>query len=215
MRRFSNGEIAPGSPLPSERALAEEFEVGRTSVREAIQGLVSLGVIERRGNGTFVTERMPEINLSPADDRKERVRLLFETRRVLELPISELAGFRATSSERDQISALAQLFRDDLSLVEFRLLDRQFHATVAGACDNPLLVELYGKVLEALFQSEAFHSLLFDRANQDGVARIIAESGRQHRAIAAALLTGNPVSVLAASEAHLRSVEAQMVDDLV
>ena len=98
---------------------------------------------------------------------------------------------------------------------EFRGLDRLFHTTIAAASGNRLLVELYGKVLDALFQSEEFHSLLYDRANEEGVYRIVARSGRQHRAIAEALLTGNPVTVLAAAESHLGSVEQQMVDDLV
>ena len=46
-------------PIPSERDLAEQFRVARTSVREAIQGLLSLGVIERRGNRSFVVEHLP------------------------------------------------------------------------------------------------------------------------------------------------------------
>jgi GntR family transcriptional repressor for pyruvate dehydrogenase complex len=215
MKRVTNGELPPGSPLPSERALAEQFHVGRTSVREAMQGLVSLGLIERRGNGSYVTEHLPDVSVPAADERKDFVKLLFETRRVLELPIFELASFRASKHAREQIGALAKRFRDDMTLTEFRGLDRLFHTTIAAASGNRLLVELYGKVLDALFQSEAFHSLLYDRANEEGVSRIIARSGRQHRAIAEALLAGNPVTVLAAAESHLGSVEQQMVDDLV
>lgn len=214
-KRLTSGELPPGSALPSERILAEQFRVGRTSVREAIQGLVSLGLIERRGNGSYVTEYLPTVTIPTSDVRKDFVRLLFETRRVLELPIFELAAFRASHEERETIAAVARRFSDEMTLVEFRKLDRLFHNTVAAASGNRLLVELYGKVLDALFQSEAFHSLLFDRDNEEGVARIIARSGREHRAIAAAFLAGDPVTVLEASESHLASVEQQIVDDLV
>ena len=169
--------MAPGSALPSERFLTEQFGVARTSVREAIQGLISLGVIERRSNRPYVTEHLPDITVDGGDERKELVRSLFETRRVLELPIFELTACRATDGERRDIAALAEQFRDDMDLFEFRQLDRRFHTKIASACGNPLLFELYGKVLEALFQSDAFSSLLFHEANLESVQRIITQSG--------------------------------------
>ncbi|HTH06755.1 MAG TPA: GntR family transcriptional regulator, partial [Ilumatobacteraceae bacterium] len=90
--RIASGELAPGSPVPAERSLSEQFGVARTSVREALQGLVSLGVVERRGNRMYVAEHLPEVVFaspadSAADSRKQFVVQLFETRRVLELPI--------------------------------------------------------------------------------------------------------------------------------
>ena len=102
-----------------------------------------------------------------------------------------------------------------MDLFEFRQLDRRFHTKIASACGNPLLFELYGKVLEALFQSDAFSSLLFHEANLESVQRIITQSGADHRAIAAGLIAGDPVAVMEASEGHLSTVEHQMVDDLV
>ena len=43
MEAIQNGELAPGSPIPAERQLCEQFGVARTSVREAIQGLMTAG----------------------------------------------------------------------------------------------------------------------------------------------------------------------------
>ena len=54
-----------------------------------------------------------------------------------------------------------------MPLNEFRVLDRRFHTLVANACANPLLVEMYGKVLDALFRSAEFESLLYHEANRD------------------------------------------------
>ena len=49
------GEILHGSRLPPERALAEQFGVGRSSVREAIRSLELQGlVVTRHGSGSFV-----------------------------------------------------------------------------------------------------------------------------------------------------------------
>ena len=60
---ISTGELAPGNRMPSERELSEKFEVARTSVREAMQGLVSMGVVQRRGNRVYVAEHLPDVVL--------------------------------------------------------------------------------------------------------------------------------------------------------
>jgi DNA-binding transcriptional regulator YhcF (GntR family) len=119
LRRMTTGELAPGARVPSERELSEQFEVARTSVREAIQGLLSLGYIERRGNRSWVAERLPEVTVRGADDEKGFVRQLFETRRLLELPIFSLAAER--SDDDDHAAGLrCRRFDEPLTLEEFR-----------------------------------------------------------------------------------------------
>lgn len=214
IERITCGDLAPGRQMPSERLLSEQFGVARTSIREAMQGLVSMGFVERRGNRAFVIEHLPEI-LVGADRRKAFVRKLFETRRVLELPIFELAATRADDEQRRRIADVAEAFARELTVAEFRRLDRQFHTTIAIACDNPLLVELYGKVLEALFQSEDFDSLLSDEVNARNVSDIVRQSSLDHLAIAKALAGGDVVGTVAAAEQHLANVEERIVQDLV
>lgn len=215
LERIRTGDLEPGARVPSERALSEQFGVARTSVREAMQGLLSLGVIERRGNRSFVAERLPDVSFDHVDDRKEYVRQLFETRRALELPIMELAAERATDLQRAEIVELANRFHVGMPLDEFRQLDREFHSAIANACGNPLLVELYGKVMARLFRSDAVSSLLSHRANRAEVDNIVAQSTEHHQAIAAALGVGNAADTVDAGTRHLRSVEGGLVDRLV
>ena len=214
LRRITTGELAPGSRVPSERELSEQFEVARTSVREAIQGLLSLGYIERRGNRTWVAERMPEVTVNGDADEKAYVRQLFETRRVLEVPIFSLAAERAGDTDRDALAALMARFDDSIDLAQFRQLDREFHTLIASTCGNPLLIELYGKVLDQLFRSSEFESLLSDQRHRSTVRRIVADSIEDHRAIAAAFAAADGAAMTAASSAHLAKVERSMVDDL-
>ena len=219
VERIGSGELAPGEPVPSERALSERFGVARTSIREALQGLISLGLVERRGNRIHVVERLPLVTVPGTDGdrdaRKAYVRQLFETRRVLELPIFELAATRATDAQRAEICSISAQFRPGMPLDDFRRLDRIFHTTVAAACGNPLLVELYGKVLNALFQSGEFESLLYDEANRERVADIVGQSVLDHESIVAAIMKGDPVGTLDASDRHLDNVERRMVEELV
>lgn len=215
LERIANGELEAGARVPSERTLSEQFRVARTSVREAMQGLLSLGVIERRGNRWFVAERLPDLSIDRADDRKEFIRQLFETRRVLELPIVELAAARACEDERNEIKALSDRFHAAMPLDEFRELDRAFHSAIARACGNPLLVEVYGKVLARLFRSEAISSLLTDAANTAEVRVIVAQSAAIHATIAAAVAGGDAEGAVAAGTKHLNTVEQGMIDRLV
>ncbi len=212
---ITEGKLEPGARVASERALTEQFGVARTSVREAMQGLVSLGVVERRGNRVFVVEHLPEIVIDEGDGRKHLVRQLFETRGALEPTIFELAAERATDDQRERIVSLADDFHSELSLEAFRKLDRQFHTTIAAACGNPLLIELYGKVLDRLFRSDDFDSLLSKPKNRTQVKQIISESVTHHRAIATAIAGKEPEATRAAAIDHLGDVEARMVSKLV
>jgi GntR family transcriptional repressor for pyruvate dehydrogenase complex len=209
LEKIRSGALPPGSQLPSERVLCEQFVVARTSVREAIQGLASLGLVERRGNRLYVAEHLPGVTL--ADDRKRSVTHVFEVRRLVEVPMAELTARRASAAEREEIGALGSSFSPAMPLAEFRRLDREFHGAIAAGCGNPALAELHGKVLESLFKSTDFESLLTDRRNASIVRRIIREAAVAHHQIAEAIRKGSVAQVRRAAEAHLDQVEELMV----
>lgn len=215
LERITSGALEPGARVPSERSLSEQFGVARTSVREAMQGLLSLGVVVRRGNRSFVAEQLPDVSFDRIDDRKHFIAQLFETRRLLEVPMIELAAARATAAERDEISEIATGFAPDMTLADFRELDRRFHTALSSACGNPLLVELYGKVMARLFRSEGLQSLLSDDANRDEVDKIVGTSGDQHGRLANAVAAGDVEAARAEAVAHLQAVERSLIDRLM
>ncbi|WP_100010400.1 GntR family transcriptional regulator [Lentibacillus sediminis] len=72
-----SGELAPGDLLPSEREYAEKYNISRMTVRQAINNLVTEGLIYRqKGRGTFIADRKFEQNLagltSFSEDMKKR-----------------------------------------------------------------------------------------------------------------------------------------------
>jgi GntR family transcriptional regulator, transcriptional repressor for pyruvate dehydrogenase complex len=209
------GGFAPGSALVSERTLSEDLGVARTTVREALQGLVSLGVLERRGNRTFVAERVPEVALDRLQERALLVRELFDVRRVLETAAIALAVSTATAEERAGVLVLAERFSPSMPVADFRYLDREFHASLVHATHNSILAELYGKVLDRLFKSEEFEALLNAEANRGAVRRIIGGSCRDHRAIAAALQRTDPDAAVRSVEAHLDKVRTQLLEQVI
>jgi len=187
LERITTGELAPGAVMPSERDLSEGFKVARTSVREAMQGLVSMGAVDAE---------------------------LFETRRVLEVPMFALACERADEGARHAVLELGRRFDESLDIGTFRRLDRQFHTTIASHCGNPLLIELYGKVLDQLFRSSEFDAMLAAESNRSEVEQIIAAASHAHRAISRAFGACDAEEVKRLTEHHLDSVEHAIVDDL-
>ena len=94
-----------GDRLPNEFELAEMFEVGRSTIREAVKGLVTKGVLQvRRGAGTYVN------SLTPAEDDPLRLNAklhdrfklaldLFDVRLILEPEIAAKAAVYATDED--------------------------------------------------------------------------------------------------------------------
>ncbi|WP_158892146.1 GntR family transcriptional regulator [Amycolatopsis anabasis] len=76
LRRMVERELPPGSPIPSERELAERYRVSRLTVRSAIGKLVEEGLLSRvRGKGTFTANRRMELQIylmSFTDDMRRR-----------------------------------------------------------------------------------------------------------------------------------------------
>ncbi|MEM1504379.1 GntR family transcriptional regulator [Domibacillus sp. 8LH] len=64
-QQIDTGELQPGDLIPSEREYAEQLDVSRMTVRQAITNLVNEGLLYRqKGRGTFVAEQKLEQNLS-------------------------------------------------------------------------------------------------------------------------------------------------------
>lgn len=202
------GALAPGAMLPSEETLCSQFGVSRTSVREAIRELITLGLVERRSNRAFVVEHLPEVRVV-ADERLERIREVFETRRLLEVQLTEYASERASDEQRDEILRLAEKIRAATSVEELRPLDREFHAAIAVAAGNPLLGELHTKVLEAVFSSSRYGAMLSGSDLEDADS-VLAESRSIHTEIAQAIARGDTKAAADAARQHLDVVERRL-----
>jgi GntR family transcriptional regulator len=76
LRRLAEEELPPGSPIPSERDLAEQYRVSRITVRAAVGQLVAEGLLTRaKGRGTFTARRRLDVQLyleSFTDDMRKR-----------------------------------------------------------------------------------------------------------------------------------------------
>ena len=146
-RIVAEGQPGPGEKLPNELELSQELGVSRTTLREAIRSLVTQGVLEvRRGKGTFVSERVGEIEdfgFGGLEQVKGQLRDLFELRSIFEPQAAKLACLRATEEELSDIlekgAAVEACIRAGRDRVE---ADGAFHAAIVRATHNEFMVRL-------------------------------------------------------------------------
>lgn len=146
-RIVAEGQPGPGEKLPNELELSQELGVSRTTLREAIRSLVTQGVLEvRRGKGTFVSERVGEIEdfgFGGLEQVKGQLRDLFELRSIFEPQAAKLACLRATEEELADIlekgAAVEACIRVGRDRVE---ADGAFHAAIVRATHNEFMVRL-------------------------------------------------------------------------
>ena len=137
-----------GDKLPNEFELAEMFGVGRSTIREAVKGLVSKGILEvRRGSGTFVsntcsTEEDP-LGIGKRDDTYQLALELFDVRLMLEPEIAAKAAEYATDEDIRQLTELCdeveQMYLDDMDHVP---RDIAFHTCIASCSKNRVVEKL-------------------------------------------------------------------------
>ncbi len=119
MKFILDEPIQVGEKIPNEYELTERFQVGRSTVREAVKGLVSRGVLEvRRGDGTYVisTSYMENdvLGFGSVQDKYQLAMDLFEVRLMFEPEIVMLACKNATEEQIEEAERLCKEVEDKL-----------------------------------------------------------------------------------------------------
>jgi len=198
LEQIRGKNLAPGTKLPSERELQAALGVGRSTVREAINGLSMLGVIEiRQGSGAYVaTPAAPQGGAEALAAALARglTRELFEARRLVEVETARLAAERRTDGEVEELAAILDEHR---RLVDEGLLavapSVAFHQKIAEAAHNDLLeafvasfsdqLAARGPILEDIVGFQRWeigqHTRIFEPI-RDGKAKLAAQRMRAH-----------------------------------
>lgn len=147
--------LEPGTKLPSERELMTAFGVGRSTVREAVNGLAMLGVVEvRHGQGAFVKDpaagSAPSRGIATALARGV-TRELFEARRLVEVETARLAAERRTEEDVRTIAATLAEHERAIELGESGVdAAVRFHVEIAEAAHNEVLAGFVASFAELL-----------------------------------------------------------------
>ncbi len=149
---IANGTLPPGSLLPPERDLAEQFGVSRSQVREALQRLDFFGVVQTfPQSGTRVaslgSEALEGLMSNILNLDKNDIRALMETRCALEVEAARYAALRAEPEDVVRLSEIMNAFESEVTNgrtgIEY---DLAFHLAVADASRNPVMGNLIGMI---------------------------------------------------------------------
>lgn len=196
--QIQEGRYRAGDRLPTERELAEQLGVGRTSVREGLRFLEKLGVLEiRQGMGTVVRSLslgevfehlVPVQTIIELPDRD--VRDIMHVRRVLEAESAQLAAQHATDRQLGRLEELLHGMAASLEKPrDYLEMDLEFHVVVAEAASNPVLAQLvnlirdiYTRYFEIVLRDPEMNktSLGFHRRLYAALRDHDADAARQH-----------------------------------
>ncbi|WP_404332427.1 FadR/GntR family transcriptional regulator [Mesobacillus maritimus] len=158
LEMIKSGQLKPGEKLDSVQQIAENFQVGRSAVREALSALRAMGLVEmHQGEGTYVREFDSKMLSLPVHAavlmKKADVKNLLEVRRILEVGAVEAAALRWTAGQLVEIKeALEQMKQaNDEELGEEA--DFRFHLAIAKASQNELLISLMNNVSEMMVRT--------------------------------------------------------------
>jgi GntR family transcriptional repressor for pyruvate dehydrogenase complex len=202
---IAEGRLKSGDRLPPERDLAEKFVVSRTSLREALRALESLGLVEiRPGEGTFVRKVSVEALIQPLAlimaSQREAIGELFEARRLLEPAIAALASGRATPEEIQEMERILDEQSKAIAAGNTGLAqDAAFHAAIGIAAHNRAITRIAHALMDLLTQSRE------ESLNTPGRP---TRSHEDHRRILAAIGRRDERAAELAMREHLQAVEA-------
>lgn len=210
-------QLESGMRLPAERQLSAELGVSRSSLREAIQQLISNGMlISRRGGGTWIRQQLAPwseqrivepIRQLLRDDPDYRYDIL-EARHAIEASTAWHAALRATDADKEKLqyafdATLKLKESDDPDLAA--QADVRFHLAIAEASHNVVLLQTMRGFFE-LLQSSVMQS----RQRMYTQPAIFARLTEQHQALLDAILAGDADAARQAAMQHLGFVHTTL-----
>jgi len=208
IKLLTNGDLKPGDKLPPERELAQQLQVGRTTVREALKLLTLSGLLDaRRGDGTYVnlefTNFISRQIQWPVLLSGGEADMIVEVREALEVQAARLAAERATPKEVEDITIFRNL--GDAGKRDFQHetdIDLQFHNAIAVASHNRLLLMMMASMHEIL-QKYMFLS----NQRTSSIRTTLAE----HEAVYQAIAAHDPAAAEKAMYHHLEVSKEEIV----
>lgn len=184
--------------MPTEQELAEQFGVGRTTIREALKYLSAVGLIYREKQATFIKEVSDKYMLESLDNlikfRNISLSQVFEARTALELALVGMAADRCSPEELGEIISVHNNLNKDSSLDNIIESNIEFHLAIARASKNIILIELLVSMVELLRQTQK--QIISQPGVVDGMIR-------DHAGIINAITDKDPNDAREAMKKHL------------
>lgn len=205
-QQIDSGKYPPGSRLPAERELADQFNVSRVTIREAEIALQALGRITiKTGSGVYVMESLPDRDGEFPDITAFEVT---EARALFESEAAALAAGQisdATLAELEQlVDIMSRTGRDDEA---GEIADHEFHRAIAAASNNAAIMYVIEILWKMRDEIEPVKEVYDSVCSEDIGAR-----GREHADILAAMRARDSAGARGAMRAHFQRLLESMLD---
>lgn len=206
LESIKSGEYQVGDKLPSIQKLGQQYGVSVASVREALNALRTIGIIEmKQGYGTFIKQIEPTFfELGDKFTSLDQITELLELREIVESATVEKAAIHR--NEADLVSlkkALDEMGEAVTDGTSGEKADLQFHLSIARAAKNSLLVELLNNISELMQDSMEETRKIFIYSKQKTMNKLHEE----HVIIYNAIVEQNATNAVKAMESHLLEVK--------
>jgi GntR family transcriptional repressor for pyruvate dehydrogenase complex len=194
------GLLTPGSRLPSERSLADQLGISRSTLRLALTTLEQSGhLVSTRGRkgGTFVAEQ-PPLAEGGGKPLGEEARAVLDYRVAIELGTTALAAERAEADQLDRLDLLVKKMAGAEGFEYYRRVDIRFHIGLAEAAHSARLVRA---MTEVQGQMSDLIALI------PHPAQVLAHSNEQHRQLVALLRRHDGARAMELMRGHIEGTE--------
>lgn len=161
LQLMENESLKVGDRLPTERVLIQRLGVSRTAVREGMQRLEMLGIIEIcPGQGTFVRKTDKTTNLilnllsMDSELKKESLLELLELRKILEVGIIGIATQKCTQKDLINMENCVAQHKNDVEKKDLLSpKDAQFHYLIALSTHNKMIIDFFSGISDLIKSS--------------------------------------------------------------
>ncbi|WP_264737373.1 FadR/GntR family transcriptional regulator [Cytobacillus firmus] len=213
---YLGGVLKPGERLPSERELAGQFNVSRTTIREALRAIELKGLIDiRQGGGSYV--KVPDVHsrkeeiITAVKAENPLVYEMLELRRALEVESCFLAAKRANPEDLEKLRtalnnmALAKQ-NPDLGLKA----DLDFHIGISEATHNSIFIELIHTL-----RGHMEHTIKATQNHRFKDPSRYEDTMEEHKEIYLAIASGNGDRAKELMEGHITKIREELVASMV
>lgn len=203
------GNYSAGDRLPGERQLARQLHVSRTSVREALRKLETMGMLEiRQGLGTFVKDPSREAIQSSLPPYiltdQPTLEKLFEIREIIEVEAAARAARRATADQIATMKTWKEAVEAHIAGQNsdgIVMADVEFHRQIIVATGNDILTSLMDSIADLLRDM---------RWDSSSIPELLPEIIAGHQAIFTAIENRDAGAARQAMKNHLAGISARV-----
>ncbi|MTI65786.1 MAG: FadR family transcriptional regulator [Firmicutes bacterium] len=209
-----DGVLKQGDRLPSERELASQLNVSRTSIREALRSLQIIGLIEsRQGEGNFIKENIDETLFEPLSImfmfNKDKPEDILDLRIAIEVQAAYLAAKRVTEEDKKELEnilkKLNKVEKEGNEKIRAKY-DKEFHYKIAKITGNYFIINLLNNI-SSLMESFIIYA-------REKILKAIDDKSLliyQHERIYNAIITNDSEKAASYMREHLELINTHLM----